>query len=206
MDRAASVFSVEAGMSFFANLLGERVACEAVELVDDAALPGGLLSRSFDEEGSPTRRNVILEEGTLKSYLHNASTARKYGTRSTGNAGILAPRPWNLIFGKGELAREELLEELGDGVWITNVWYTRFNNYAMGDFSTMPRDGAFVVKGGKVEGVLKGVRVSDNVKGILQRIAGASRETRQVRSWEVGGSVVCPWVIVEEVGITRSKL
>ena len=57
------------------------------------------------------------------------------------------------------------------GIYITNVWYTRFNNHATGDFSTIPRDGAFYVENGEIKHALKDVRISDNLLRMMKNIS-----------------------------------
>lgn len=201
---AASVFSVEAGFSYLADKLGRRVGNDNITLIDDGRLENGLLSRSFDEEGVPTRRTVILQKGVLLGYLHNTSTAKRYGTETTANAGLISPHPWNLVLRPGMGKMGERLQALGDGVYITNTWYTRFQNYRTGDFSSVPRDGIFLVEGGEIKTSLKGIRISDNLERIFKSVEWASREVQQIRSWEVGGSVTSPWVIVDGLRITRA--
>ncbi len=201
---AASIFAVEAGFSFLGGKLNERVGGENFTLIDDGTLEGGLLSRPFDAEGVPTQRNTVVDRGILRKYLHNTSTAKKYGTTTTANAGLLSPRPWNIILPPGETREDEMLSELGSGIYVTNVWYTRFQNYTAGDFSTVPRDGAFLVRDGEIAGSISGIRITDNMTRIFQNISRLSRETRQIKSWEVSGSVITPWAIVEDVGISRA--
>jgi PmbA protein len=201
---AASIFAVEAGLSFLRGKLHERVGGENFTLIDDATLEGGLLSRSFDAEGVPTRRNIVVERGVLKMYLHNTSTAKKYGVETTANAGLLSPRPWNILLPPGDVREEDILDELGNGIYVTNVWYTRFQNYTAGDFSTVPRDGMFLVEDGEIKGSLGGVRISDNMKRIFNNITFLSRETRQIQSWEVRGCVLTPWAVVDGVGMSRA--
>ncbi|MDP6613025.1 MAG: TldD/PmbA family protein [Candidatus Hydrothermarchaeota archaeon] len=201
---AASIFSVEAGFSYLADKLGRRIGNNNITLTDDARLEDGFLSRSFDEEGVPTQRNLILQKGVLMGYLHNTSTARRYGTETTANAGLIRPRPWNLVLRQGRGRRKDRLEELDHGIYITNTWYTRFQNYMTWDFSTMPRDGIFLVEGGEIQASLKGIRISDNLSRIFKSVEWASKERKQIRSWEVGGSVTSPWVIVDGLRITRA--
>ena len=80
--------------TFLDEMLGESIAGENVTLIDDGTMVhekngirfGGFGTRPFDAEGLPTRRNVLIEKGVLKSYVLNSYTARKLGLRSTGNA------------------------------------------------------------------------------------------------------------------------
>ena len=66
--------------------MGQKVANEALTLIDDATIPGLFGSCPFDDEGVPSRRTVVIENGVLKSWLLNSYTARKLGLRTTGNA------------------------------------------------------------------------------------------------------------------------
>lgn len=203
VGESASMFQVEAGFSFLQGLLNKTVANEAVTIIDDGTLPKGYHSSPFDSEGVPTRKNTIIEKGKLKMYLHNTSTAKRYNTETTGNAGLIAPHPWNVVLKEGKVDKEDMVRELGDGVYITNVWYTRFQNYVKGDFSTIPRDGAFLVKNGEITQSIKNIRVSENMVNILKNIKVIGKDTENIHSWEISSSVITPSVIVKDVNITR---
>ena len=96
--------------------------------------------------------------------LHNSSTAKKFGKdRSTGNAGIIAPRPTTIVFNKGDIPFEEMIRETQDGILVTNNWYTRYQNMRTGEYSTVPRDAAFRIKDGEIKEPLSGFRLSDSV-------------------------------------------
>lgn len=99
---------------------------------------GAYGAKAFDDEGTPTRDNKIIEKGVLKTYLHNSTTAKKFKTETTANAGLVSPQPWNLIVEPGGKSFEDLLSEVDDGVYVTNDWYLRYQNYRTGDFSTIP--------------------------------------------------------------------
>ena len=71
-----------------------------------------------------------------------------------------------------------MLDGLEDGLLINNAWYTRFQDYRNGVFSTVPRDGVFLVKGGEVQGALSGIRISDSVMDILKNVTAISRKER----------------------------
>ncbi|HEY3739392.1 MAG TPA: metallopeptidase TldD-related protein, partial [Bryobacteraceae bacterium] len=72
--------------SFLAGKLGEKVANECLTVIDDATIPGLFGTSPFDDEGVPSRRTVVIENGVLKSYLLNTYTAKKLGLKTTGNA------------------------------------------------------------------------------------------------------------------------
>ena len=83
---ALSADAVQKGRSLFAELVGERVGAEALTLVDDGRLLRGPAASPFDDEGVPTGRTELLTRGRLNGFLHNTYTARRGGTKSTGNA------------------------------------------------------------------------------------------------------------------------
>ena len=206
----ASAYSVDLGLSFLTGKVGQKVASEKLTLVDDRRLPGGINSCSFDEEGYPTQRTTIIERGVLKTYLHSSYSVAKYGGALTGSAFYvggtwgIAPVALNVIVEPGECREEELFGKMEDGLYLTNTWYTRFQNYQTGDFSSICRDGAFQMKNGRIERSLKGLRISDNMSRILQSITSLSKERRWIKWWEVPTPVYLPHMIVEDVGITRA--
>jgi PmbA protein len=202
---SASIFSVEAGLSFFAESLNKRVGSDLITFEDDATLQDGFSSGLFDAEGVPTQKNTIIEKGILKTYLHNTSTARRYKTKTTANAGIISPSPSNLILNSGDSGLDEMISQVKKGIYITNVWYTRFQNYRTGDFSTIPRDGAFLIKNGRIISPLKDLRVSDNVINILRFTASLTKERRQIYGWEVDTPILTPMALVNNVNITKSE-
>ena len=204
VGKAASIFNVESKLSCFAGKLGKKVGSDNVTLVDDGTLPNGFDSVKFDEEGVPTQKNIIIEDGVLKKYLHNTSTAKRHKTKTTANAGIVSPNPFNLIFENGNFNKEEMIRQVKRGLIVTNVWYTRFQNYESGDFSTIPRDGMFLIENGRVTGPVKELRVSDNLIRILQNIAAVGKEPEPVFGWEVEVPTITPAVLVKDVRLTKS--
>jgi len=132
-----------------------------------------------------------------------ASLEKQYGTETTANAGLIMPRPWNLVLEPGDHSKAELFSEVKRGIYITNVWYTRFQNYVTGDFSTIPRDGIFLVENGNLRPI-RNIRVSDNLGRILRNVVALGNESFQVHWWEVSRPVITPYVLVKDVGITRA--
>jgi PmbA protein len=201
----ASAFNVMVRLSVFTDKLGKKVAPETVSLRDNPAAYSQA-NRIFDDEGVPTKENVFIDKGILKTYLHNTSTAKMFKTETTGNAGLVAPNPWSIEMDNGSMSKDELFKEVKKGLYLTNTWYTRFQNYAKGDFSTIPRDGIFLIEKGEVKESLKDLRLSDNALTLLNNIAGVSKERQQVHWWgEVDPPCLAPYVLVKNVHITKSK-
>ncbi|MFQ5553455.1 MAG: TldD/PmbA family protein [Thermoplasmata archaeon] len=200
----ASAFAVLAGLSPFKDKLGEKVAAEGVNVHDDGSADT-LGGRAFDDEGVPTRPIPLVERGTLQTYLHNTSTAKLFKTETTGNAGFISPEPHALFLEPGEWSRDEMVAEVKDGLWLTNSWYTRYQSYMTGDFSTIPRDGIFRIQNGEVTEVWKDVRLTDNLLHLWSQVEGLGKETQQVKWWyEVPTPSVVPHMLAREIGITRS--
>jgi PmbA protein len=201
---AASAFNIDAGLSFMTNMLKKRVASDNLTLIDDGTVPDGVNSRAFDDEGIPTRRTTVIEKGILKSFLHNSLTAKKFNSSTTGNAGWILPQPWNIIVNGNQLSEEKLFQSLDKGIYITNNWYTRFQNYRTGDFSTVCRDGLFMIRHGQAIQSLKGLRISDSLPRILRKIAGVSNKQYWIKWWEVEVPTLAPHMLVTDINLTKS--
>jgi len=193
---ATSIYNVESGYSFLPKL-NEFYGNFTLE--DDATLPNGFNSCKFDDEGVPTKKTTIIDKGILKTYLHNTSTSKKYNTETTANAGLISPRSFNIVFDckKGDIF------DVKEGIYITNVWYTRYQNYASGDFSTIPKDGAFLIKNGEIVQSLKGLRISDNMPNLLKNIQCCNKKVWQIKSWEAEIPTFTSEVLINNVNITK---
>lgn len=206
LGSAASAFYVDAGLSFLAGKLEAQVASETLTLVDDPTIPGTYGSAPFDEEGVPTRRNTIIRDGVLKTYLHNSTTAKKFGVKTTANAGLIVPEPFNLIVeGKGK-SLDKLIAEIDNGIYVTNDWYLRYQNYRTGDFSTIPRDGMFRIRRGGLDGAIKGLRISGNMLSIFKNLRELGEEKHWIRWWEVETPVLAPHAVIDELNFTKSTI
>lgn len=203
----SSAFYVDSGMSFLREKMNKKVAGTGVILLDDGSMANGFQSTAFDSEGVPTRKTIIIDKGVLKSYLHNTSTAKRYNTKTTANAGLVVPQPRNVILEKGDISKEKLFEGF-NGLYITNVWYTRFQNYLTGDFSTIPRDGIFLIKNGEIIKSIKDIRISDNLQRMLENVSSISNKPEWIIWWglDFQTPVFTPYFIVKDVNITQSKM
>jgi len=135
----ANGYAVYRRTSFLAERKGEIVASEAVSVVDDGRLPGGLGSKPFDGEGQPTRRNRIVDRGRLAGWLLDAYSARKLGEASTGNAARSAGSapsvsPTNLWLEPGDRTLEEIIADTPRGLLVTELIGMGFDPVT-GDYS-----------------------------------------------------------------------
>jgi PmbA protein len=206
-DQAAgrlSAWAVLAGLSPFGKKLGKRVASSQLTLYDDGSADS-IARKRFDAEGVPTRRNLLINKGILKTYLHNTSTAKKFKTKTTGNAGLVYPDSHAVFVKPGDRSRDEIFSEVKDGLWLTNTWYTRYQSYMTGDLSTIPRDGIFRIHKGEVVETWKDIRVTDNLIHLLQNIVALGDSPEQMMWWgEVAAPNFVPYAVIKDVGITRS--
>jgi PmbA protein len=200
-----SAYNVMTQLSIFVNKLGQKVAPNMVTLRDTPA-PYSVSNRVFDDEGVPVKENVMINKGVLQTYLHNTSTAKIFKTDITGNAGLVTPVPWNIELDAGDMTWDEMLREVKHGLYLTNTWYSRFQNYVIGDFSTIPRDGIFLIEKGEIKQSWKNIRLSDNALKMLNNIAGISKERQHVHWWiEADPPSLAPYLLVKDVQITRPK-
>lgn len=206
-DNAAGrldAYSVSAGLSPYGKKVGKRVASEAVTLVDDGSADS-IARKKFDAEGVPTRRNVLIHKGILKTYLHNTTTAKRFRTKTTGNAGLIAPGPHAVFVKPGDRKKDELFNEVKDGLWLTNTWYTRYQSYVTGDLSTLPRDGIFRIRNGEIVEAWKNIRLTDNLLHLLKNVVALSDRPEQMMWWgEVSIPNFVPYALIKDVGITTS--
>ncbi len=200
----ASAFAIESGNSFLEGKLGEEVAVTELTIEDYGVYDKGLGGRIFDEEGTPTRINEIISSGKFTSMLHNSTTGKKFGAKSTGNAGIIAPRPTTIVFNEGDTSFDELLRDTKSGVLITNNWYTRYQNMRTGEYSTVPRDAAFRIESGEIKESIAGLRVSDSIPRQLKNIETVSKERDWIRWWEVNTPTLVPSMKINGVHVTRA--
>lgn len=134
-----SGYSVYRESSFLAQSLGEMIAAPSVTIIDDGRLVGGLGSRPFDGEGLPTRRNTIVNDGKLESWLLDSYSGRKLGFPSTGNASRGAGGPpgvgcTNLWLEPGSESLDEIIARTDRGLLVTELLGMGFNPVT-GDYS-----------------------------------------------------------------------
>ena len=208
-----SALRVEIGSSMFAKKIGKKVASEEITFIDEPTIVS-TSRRAFDHEGAPARKNVMIKDGVLKTYLHNTSTAKKFKTRTTGNAGPLIPTPYayatqplpfHPVVLPGDWNVEEIISDTKRGLYLNNTWYTRYQNFTTGEFSTIPRDAILRIKDGEIIGAIKNIRISDNMMGLWKNMDAVSKQVQEVYWWdEAAPPSTLPTVRARNVNITRS--
>jgi len=200
---AASAGSIIFGTSFLQGRKpGEKVLSEKLTLWDkprDNTLPG---FRGFDAEGVATIDKTIIRRGILETILHNSKTAKLMGARTTGNAGWIMPAPFNLEVEPGDARVDELIEEMRNGIYITNNWYTRFQNHVEGVFSTVSRDAVIVYEDAEPSYCTERIRIADTMPRLFSSIELIGREQWPIQWWEVRIPTRIPHILFKEAYIS----
>ncbi len=199
-----SAYTVEAGFSCFADMLNKPLGNSFLNVVDDPTDISGIGYRPVDDEGTVTSSKSLVEAGVLKRFLHSYSTASRSNTVTTGNAGIISPEAFQLKLLPGDSSEEEMLSSMDEGLYIRNAWYTRFQDYRNGIFSTVPRDGVFLVRNGEIAEAWVGIRISDSIPSILRNVEQISKESQNVKWWEEIFASNMPSVLVKDVTVTKA--
>jgi len=136
---AVSGDSIYRQSSFLNGKLGETVASELVSVFDDPTIPGLFGSYPFDDEGVRARKKIVVEQGTLRTYLHNTYTAKKLDSATTGNAGRgLAGNAYvdhgNFYLAAGATSPEETIAQVRNGFYVTEL-LGQGVNIVNGDYS-----------------------------------------------------------------------
>ncbi|MBE1237265.1 metalloprotease TldD [Phaeovibrio sulfidiphilus] len=163
------------GTSAFASLIGQRVAAEGVTIVDDGTLLDRRGSLSVDDEGTPTQRTVLIENGILKGYMQDRMNARLMGQVSTGNgrresyACVPLPRMTNTFMLAGERDPEEIIASVKKGLYAVN-----FNGGQVDTTSgkfVFSASEAWLIENGKLTAPVKGATLVGNGPDVLTRVS-----------------------------------
>lgn len=162
------------GTSAFAGLMGKRIAAPGVNVVDDGTIPDRRGSISFDDEGTPSARNMLIEDGILVGYMQDRQNARLMGVPATGNgrrqsyAHAPMPRMTNTIMLGGDADPADVLAELKDGIYAVGFGGGQVD-ITNGKFVFSCTE-AYRVKDGKVGAPVKGATLIGDGATALQHI------------------------------------
>ena len=171
--------------------IGEKIASPLVNLVDEGVVEGGYYL-PFDDEGVEKRRQVIVEEGVLKKFLHSRETAYKMGVLSSGNARAQGfgskpiVRQTNLFVERGNQSFEELVEDIDDGLYICGRGARGGEvDVGLGTF-TFRVGPSYIIKNGEIGEVVRGVSISGMILETLRSVVAVG-EDFAVRTSIFGG-------------------
>ena len=192
--------SVQRDQSPFKGKIGEKVASENLTVYDDGLFAGGLRTWSFDGEGVPHQKTTIIEKGILRNFLYDNYSAKKDGTKSTGNAsraGYLSTPgidTTNFHIMPGNKTSDEMLSEVDDGLIVYYLQGAHSSNPVSGEFSVVATP-AWKIKDGKITHCSRGVMLAGNIFELLKNISVVGGNERQM------GQLISPWIQVENVKV-----
>jgi TldD protein len=163
------------GLSAFSGRIGQRVASPLCTVVDDGTLPGRRGSLNVDDEGNPPERTVLIENGVLRSYMHDLLSSRLTGTPPTGNgrresyACIPMPRMTNTFMLSGNQTNEEILRSVKRGLYAVSFGGGQVD-ITNGKFVFSASE-AYLIENGRITVPVKGATLIGNGPDILTRVS-----------------------------------
>lgn len=161
--------------SAFAGLLGQRIAAPGVTVIDDGTIPDRRGSLTVDDEGTPTNRTTLIEDGILVGFLQDRQNARLMGVAPTGNgrrqsfAHIPMPRMTNTVMLGGAHAPEEVLASVKRGLYAVNFGGGQVD-ITSGKFVFSASE-AYMIEDGKIGAPVKGATLIGNGPDALTKVA-----------------------------------
>lgn len=162
------------GSSVFSGRVGKRVAAKGVTVVDDGTLPGRRGSLNIDDEGCPTRRTVLIEDGILQGYLQDGLNAGLMGVAPTGNgrresfAHLPLPRMTNTCMLNGDKSPEEIIRSVKKGIYAVNFGGGQVD-ITSGKF-VFSMSEAYLIENGRVTAPVKGATLIGSGAEAMKRV------------------------------------
>ncbi len=197
---AVKADNVQREQSAFKGKIDEKVASEKVTICDDGLFPRGLRTATFDAEGVPHQKTLIVEKGMLRNFLYDNYAAKKEGGESTGNAaraGYLSTpsiEATNFHVMPGGMTAEELMEEVDDGLIIYYLQGAHSSNPVSGEFSVVATP-AWKIRKGEIGHCSRGVMLAGSIFEVLKNVIAVANNERKI------GQLIAPWILVENVRV-----
>ena len=187
--------SVAYGQSVFAGKLGQQIANEKVTAIDDGTIAGAWGSINIDDEGTPAQRNVLIENGILKSYMIDKMGGRRMGMASTGNARRQSykytptSRMTNTYIAAGEDKNEDIIGSIEYGLYAAAMGGGSVNPVT-GEFNFSVNEG-YIIRNGKICEPVRGAALVGKGSEVIQNIdmVGSDMEMGQGMCGSSSGSV-----------------
>jgi len=170
------------GSSTFAGRIGKRVASKGVTVVDDGTIVGRRGSLNIDDEGNPTQRNVLIEDGILKGYMQDAHNARLMGVAPTGNgrresfAHLPLPRMTNTTMLNGDKSVDEIIKSVKKGIYAVNFGGGQVD-ITNGKF-VFSMSEAYLIEDGKVTSPVKGATLIGSGPDAMNQVSMIGNDMR----------------------------
>jgi TldD protein len=167
-------------ISTFSTMLGKKVAEPFVTIIDDGTNMNLAGSINVDDEGTPGKKTILVENGILTSYLHDKISAKHYGVEPTGNGrrqdfqNYPIPRMRNTYMMGGTATPEDVIREAGNGIYVENVSNGQVK-IGEGDFAFYVSQGR-MIENGKLTSPIKDVNIMGNGPKMLTNITLAAND------------------------------
>jgi len=179
------------GTSIYADKMGKKVSADFVTVVDSGVEPGERGALSFDDEGNECQRTVLIENGKLASYMHDAISAKHYGVAPTGSGRrqsfkhVPMPRMRCTFMEDGPHTKEEIIASVDKGI-IAETFTNGQVQIGAGDFTFYIKNG-WLIEGGKVTAPISDVNIIGNGPEALENITMAAADAKlDTGGWTCG--------------------
>jgi len=168
--------SIARKTSFLKDKLGAQLFAKSIRIIDDPLRKRGLRSQSFDAEGVATKRLAVVDDGVLTTWLLDSATARELGMTTTGHAhrGVSSspsPGPYNLHLEAGEASPAELMSDIKQGFYVTDLIGSGVNGVT-GDYSRGAS--GFWIENGKLTYPVSEVTIAGHLLDVFKSMAVAN--------------------------------
>ncbi|WP_322797013.1 TldD/PmbA family protein, partial [Tepidiforma sp.] len=206
------------GTSNYTGRIGQPVASPLVTVVDDGTIPGSRGSLNIDDEGNPTTRNVLIENGILRGYLQDEISSRHFRVAPSGSGrrqsfkDYIMPRMTNTFMLPGEDTPEDIIRSVGRGIYAISYSGGQVN-ISNGDFVFSVTE-AYLIENGRITTPLKNVMLIGNGPDVLSKVTRVANDYRLSDGrWTCGKDgqsvpvgVGMPTVLVSGITVGGTKL
>ncbi|NTU71003.1 MAG: TldD/PmbA family protein [Coriobacteriia bacterium] len=198
-----SAKSVDEGRSFMSGHIGEQVMSDHITITDDA-LSKRAMGTTFDFEGQPRRKVVLVDHGIATRPITDSYWAARLGVANTGHAlpapNPYGPMPMNLEMAAGEESIDSLIAGVERGVYVTRFHYVNVEDPITVLLTGMTRDGTFLIENGRLTRPLKNLRFTQSAVEALASCEGVTRDRRFIGTED--GAVYVPGLLLARFAFT----
>ena len=205
---------ISKGVSPISDKKGQMITSDILNITDEGNLPQGFATMKFDDEGTPTSKTVIVENGVLKNYLNSVASSSKVDGPITGNAQKqtmfskeIENQPivdsTNFMIHPGETTDKDIIKSIDYGIYVDSVMGTHTGNIPAGEYSLNVSIG-YLIKDGKLAGKIVDTMVSGNIYEDLFKVkaVGQKLELMNVVFYPMGYS---PMVRFDDINVVGTK-
>ena len=168
--------SIARGSSFLSEKMNTKIFNKEINIIDNPSIPRGLGSKPFDDEGCEMKKLNIVENGTLKSWFLDNTTAQQLGIKSNnrasrGMSSPPSPSPTNMFIENGSHSKDRIINNIKDGFYVTDL-IGQGVNLITGDYSRGA--GGFKIENGEISFPINEVTIAGNLKDMFNRMIVAN--------------------------------